>query len=234
MAEKKIVSCTWGEPESCFGCINQNKLHCRWKFDDLLIFNVLTLPVMFGALAGTVAIGLAQHAWWPMIAYILSFPLMLGVAETRVLCSHCPFYAQDGKVLHCLANHGLLKIWHYHPEPMSRLEKRIFIGIFVAFVLMPMGILGYNIVFFSLHYAQYGIITLIFAVCLFVLTALSFASLGTVLLKRICAVCINFSCPLNRVEKENVDAYLRKNPAMKQAWKEKGYRIDFEEGDKKP
>jgi hypothetical protein len=47
-----------------------------------------------------------------------------------------------------------------------------------------------------------------------------------VLLKRRCAKCINFSCPLNRVPKEVVDDFLNRNPIMKKAWEKAGYRLN--------
>lgn len=34
---------------------------------------------------------------------------------------------------------------------------------------------------------------------------------------------INFSCPLNTVEKRIVDEYLRRNPATREAWEKSGY-----------
>jgi hypothetical protein len=36
---------------------------------------------------------------------------------------------------------------------------------------------------------------------------------------------VNFSCPLNDVPKEVVDAYLERNPVMQRAWEESGYRL---------
>ena len=41
-----------------------------------------------------------------------------------------------------------------------------------------------------------------------------------------CNHCVNFSCPLNRVPKQVVDAYLEKNPGMKEAWLNSGYKIE--------
>jgi len=46
----------------------------------------------------------------------------------------------------------------------------------------------------------------------------------TFLFTRICIKCINFSCPFNKVPKELVDLYLNKNPNMKSAWLEHGYK----------
>jgi hypothetical protein len=37
---------------------------------------------------------------------------------------------------------------------------------------------------------------------------------------------VNFSCPLNNVPKELVDAYLVKNLIMKEAWEASGYKLN--------
>jgi hypothetical protein len=42
--------------------------------------------------------------------------------------------------------------------------------------------------------------------------------------KHVCTRCVNFSCPANGVPKEIIDAYLRRNPVMRRAWEESGYR----------
>jgi len=41
----------------------------------------------------------------------------------------------------------------------------------------------------------------------------------------ICPRCVNFSCPFNRIKKDKVDAYLRRNPVMRDAWENKGYKL---------
>jgi hypothetical protein len=38
-------------------------------------------------------------------------------------------------------------------------------------------------------------------------------------------VCIDFSCPVNAVPQSVVDAYLRRNPVMREAWEASGYRL---------
>jgi len=53
----------------------------------------------------------------------------------------------------------------------------------------------------------------------------SLISLAFIMVKYICALCINFSCPFNRVRKEQRDAYLEKNEVMKKAWVESGYKL---------
>lgn len=223
------ISCTWKETAECAGCDNEGRLNCRWKASDLYLFIATVMPAMLCCLFGTVILWIVQGIWWPTIAYVLFFPIGLGVVETRFLCSHCPYYAQEGRVLHCLANHGLLKIWRYHPEPMNRIEKNLMIlfGIFFL-VFLPGSIFGYDIWFFLNNLNQYGVATLSVIIGLAVVTLSSLFAFGFVMVKFICAACVNFSCPFNRVDKKRRDAYLRKNPVMRKAWEDNGYTLDLD------
>lgn len=221
------ISCTWKETTECAGCENEGRLNCRWKASDLILFTVTVMPAMLGCLTGTILIWIVQGIWWPTLAYVLFFPIGLGVAETRFLCSHCPFYAREGRVLHCLANHGFLKIWRYHPEPMNKLEKGLLILTGIIFLLiLPGSVFGYDIWFFFENLSRYGQAALTAVIGLSVVTVSAIIAFGFVMVKHICAACINFSCPFNRVDKKHRDAYLHKNPAMRKAWEESGYRID--------
>ncbi|MBN2050307.1 MAG: hypothetical protein JW760_07685, partial [Spirochaetales bacterium] len=65
------ISCTWKDGAACGDCENSNRLNCRWKASDLLLFLVSVLPSMLGLLAGTLLIGILQSTWWPTVAYIL-------------------------------------------------------------------------------------------------------------------------------------------------------------------
>lgn len=229
------TSCTWKTETQCFNCENRVRLNCRWKASDLLLFIVSVMPAMLGCLFGTVLIWVVQGIWWPTVAYISFFPIILGVAETRFLCSHCPYYAQEGRVLHCLANHGLLKIWRYHPEPMNRLEKVLMLILAIFFLIpMPGLIWGYDIWFFSENFSQYGQTTWIAVIGLAVITMFSLLAFAFVMVKHICALCINFSCPFNRVNKPLRDAYLERNPVMRKAWEETGYRLGQITDEKQP
>jgi hypothetical protein len=225
-------SCTWKDETQCRDCVNRDVLLCRWSGSDLFIFFCLVMPGMLGAIAGTVLIWMVRGAWWPFAAYLLFFPVVLGIAEARFLCCHCPYYAQEGRILHCLANHGLPKIWRYHPEPMNRLEKGLMIALIAVFLLLlPASILGYDIWFFAGHIAAYGDIALIAVISLTAVTAMSELTAAAVMAKHVCSACVNFSCPFNGVDKAHVDAYLEKNPVMRKAWEEKGYRLGAEKED---
>ena len=54
-------------------------------------------------------------------------------------------------------------------------------------------------------------------------TLLTLIAFFVVLNTHVCTRCVNFSCPLNRVPKPEVDVYLERNAAMKKAWEKGGY-----------
>ena len=49
-------------------------------------------------------------------------------------------------------------------------------------------------------------------------TILSFLTFYSLFLLTFCSKCINFSCAFNKVPKELVDEYLKRNPVIKNAW----------------
>jgi len=197
--------CTW-EPESdCAACENQDKLICRMHTGDLVQFLLLVLNIFIPAVAGMI---LAGYGTW-LVGYAAFWVFFFGFFEIRILCSHCPFYAERGFVLHCPANYGLPKFWRYHPEPMSRLEKGLLL---ISFVVL----FGYPVPFLVLG-GQY---------LLLLLTIVAGTVWLVVMLRNVCRRCVNFSCPLNRVPKEVVDSYLRRNDVMRQAWESCGYTLD--------
>jgi hypothetical protein len=61
---------------------------------------------------------------------------------------------------------------------------------------------------------------------LFVITVLGIGIWTGVLVGKLCPKCLNFSCPFNRVPKDVVDAFLRRNLVMRRAWEAKGYELD--------
>ena len=141
---------------------------------------------------------------WMFVFWIFFF----GFWEIKILCSHCPYYAKEGGFLECNANAMCPKIWKYNPVPINRWEKfQLVIGFTILF--------GYPI-YFSIIGEQYlwaGLATLG--------TIVFFVILG----RYTCSKCVNFSCILNRVPKELVDEYLKKNEVMRKAWEKAGYKI---------
>lgn len=195
------LPCTWQPPSVCQGCETQGKLMCRFDRQDMVNFLMMILPFGVTAIAGTIRAG---YGWYLLLwlAYSLFF---FFVWEAGVLCRHCPYWAEAGKILHCHANYGVIKLWKYQPEPMSRLDK-------IQFGFGGMLWVGFPFPFLLLG-GEY----------LLALIGVSAAISGMFLLRRnVCARCVNFSCPLNAVPGQLVDVYLRLNPQIRAAWEAGG------------
>jgi hypothetical protein len=178
---------------------------CRYKNRDLLNFMTIAIPYMAAVTIGAILGGYGYYLFlW--LVYMLGF---FFVWEARILCSHCPYWANPGRILECHANSGVFKIWKFNPTPMSKSEKNQFIIgalIWMAFPF-PFVLLG----------GQYW---------LAVVGLISAVSAVMILHYNVCRRCVNFSCPLNNVPKELVDAYLKRNPIMLAAWTASGYQLD--------
>jgi hypothetical protein len=219
--------CTWDEQADCSNCRSHGKLVCKWDKKILGGFHGIAWPPIIIIIIGIVFVGILTGVWWPLIAYIVYFFLMFGVFEIRFLCSHCPYYAEDGKILHCLANHGSYKFWSYHPEPLNRFEKfMMYFLIGTIFFAFPLFIMGYGIWYLSLNYADYGLISLLGLIGIIVASMASAVSFISTLKIFFCPNCVNFSCPLNTVPKPVIDEYLKRNEIMKEAWEKSGWKID--------
>jgi len=177
---------------------------CRFDRRDLVAFAVDFLPFGIAVVAGLIrsGLGLCLLGWF---AYWIVF---FFVWEARVLCSHCPYWAAEGRVLRCHANYGVIKIWKYRPGPMSKWEKAQFVPGVALFVGFPLVLL--------LAGGEY-------VLALVALAGAVSASFN--LWRHSCSRCVNFSCPANHVPKQLVDAYLRRNPVMRAAWEATGYRL---------
>jgi hypothetical protein len=191
-------TCT-NQPESvCEGCTLGPRLMCRYEFRDTLHFFAIVLPFFVASIGGMIAAG---FGWWLVgwLGYMLFF---FFVWEARVLCSHCPYWAEEGRILHCHANYGVIKIWRYHPEPMSRAEQVQFIVGVLIFLLYP-------VVFTAVggEYLPAGV------------ALVGAGVFGYLLYREICSRCVNFSCPLNNVPEEVRKSYLERNEEMRVAWR---------------
>lgn len=197
--------CTWRGASDCEGCDIHGLVKCRHNWSDLLAFVLLSFT---GFLPAGIGMYNAGYGWW-LLGWIGFALFFFNLWETKILCSHCPFYATEGITLACIANHGCLKPWKYNPAPMSRFEKIQFL--FAALVLtgtpFPFLIMGKQ----------------------WLMLALALVGMSAWILnlrRNVCSRCINFSCPVNLVPKHVVDAYLVHNPVMMDAWISKGYRIN--------
>jgi hypothetical protein len=178
---------------------------CRFDTGDLVSFLINFLPIAIVAVAGVIRAGYG----WYLLGWLAFSLFFFFVWEARVLCRHCPYWAEEGRVLHCHANHGVIKIWKYEPGPMTTSEQ-------VQFLLGALILVAYPMVFMLVS-GEY----LLVGICL----ATVFAG-GFNLKRNVCGRCVNFSCPANSVPKPVVDGYLRRNPEMRKAWEATGYRLD--------
>jgi hypothetical protein len=170
----------------------------------MVSFLMNVLPFGVTAIAGTIRAGYG----WYLLLWLAYSLLFFFVWEARILCRHCPFWAGEGRVLRCHANYGVIKIWRYQPGPMSKSER-------VQFVVG--GLLWIGFPFVSLLLGKEYLLALIG------LAATVSAAFN--LKRNTCSRCVNFSCPLNSVPRQIVDAYLVRNPSMRAAWEASGYRL---------
>lgn len=185
--DKPLATCL---AKTCAGCALADRVHCHFAARDLVPFLATFLPAFFVGGAGVFQVG----AWWlapwgvMMIAYF-------GLVEIRVMCSHCPHYAEPGSSLQCWANYGSPRLWKYRPGPMSAAEKVVFLGGFGL-------VWGYPLAFLLADAAW-----LLLAV--YLLTSVTFS---TVLQRFYCSQCMNFACPLNTVDGSVRAAFRARNP----------------------
>jgi len=200
-----FLPCTLRPLSICRECQARKKLMCRFDSKDMVNFFMIILPFGVTVFAGTISAG---YGWYLFLwlAYSLFF---FFIWEARVLCRHCPYWAEAGTILYCHANYGVIKIWKYQPGPMSKPEK-------IQFVVGALLMIGFPFPFLLLG-REY----------LLALIGASAAISGIFILRRnVCTRCINFSCPMNDVPKQLVDTYLRRNPKIQKAWEASGYRVD--------
>ena len=223
--ETEPVTCTWADESGCIGCELQGKLNCRWDGKLLRFFLLNQVPSLVLAFFGIALTAVLTGSWWALVAYAILCIALWGFGiETRFLCSHCPYYAEDGRTLHCLALHGSRKLWRYRPEPMNRLEKTVMAVFFSLLLLFPVLVEAYGIWFMSVNYAGFGSIALLGMIGVALATIMAGLQFVYILIRDFCSRCVNFSCPLNRVPRSMVSAYLERNPVMKEAWLESGYK----------
>ncbi len=185
--EKPLATCVTG---NCAGCPVAEELHCHFRFRDLAHFMLISAPS--GLLGGA---GIYHISGWMLALWFLMIVGYFGFLEIRVLCSHCPHYAEPGRTLKCWANYGATKLWRYRPGPMSVGEKFLFLAGLIT-------IFGYPLIFMLLGGQWFLLIVYIVAVAGFFMTLRMF----------LCTQCMNFACPLNLVEDETRAQFRERNP----------------------
>ncbi len=190
---KPIATC---KAEDCAGCPVEGRIHCHFGPGDLVYFLAISLPGLLVGGAGVLAAGVWHLVLW--IAVIVGF---FGFVEIRVMCAHCPHYAERGRTLGCWANYGAPKLWPYRPGPMSAVEKVIFFAGLAAIWGYPLP----PLVTFGKWF-------------LLVLYALTNAGFFLTLRRFLCARCMNFACPLNAVDGPTRELFFQRNPSVARHW----------------
>ncbi len=198
-----IATCT---STDCKNCSSSDSVHCHFRPVELIHFLLMALPSFLIGGAAAYTQGPAHLFIW--IGIIIGY---FGFIEIRVMCSHCPHYAEEGSTLTCWANHGSPKLWKYRPGPMSVMEKIVFLGGFVI-------VWGYPLPFFV-------VTGLWFLLALYILTTTGFF---LTLKMFLCSQCMNFACPLNGVSESARLQFFERNPIVATAWGHKRTTADPE------
>lgn len=194
---KPLATC---QSDSCDDCAVSGHLHCHFSLKDWIHFLLIAFPPFF--LGGA---GINQVNGWFLFPWIIFIIAFFGFIEIRVMCSHCPHYAEDVTSLKCWANYGSPKWWKYRPGPMTFLEKTIFFGGFII-------VWGYPLPYLII--GNYFFLLIVYTMT----TGGFFMTLSHFL----CTQCINFACPLNRVDEKMRNQFLAKNPSVAKAWGKDG------------
>jgi len=203
------------EDSSCENCSVNGKLMCSFNVKDTIYFVVPVLSVWVTWILGLISGFFSGKINLPLlivfsVGYIGYLIVFFQFWENKILCSHCPYYAfEEDKYVKCYANYGIYKAWKYNPAPMSSSEKIQFLISIALFSIIPL------ILFIITELYLFFWISLVLSLIWFI--SMHFLS---------CSKCPNFSCPLNNVSKEVVDAYLKHNSIMRKAWEDQGYIIE--------
>jgi hypothetical protein len=194
---RPLTTCT---AETCDGCPVSKEVHCHFHGRDLAAFLFAFLPSFFVGGTGIYRVS----PWWliPWAAMVFGY---FGFVEIRVMCSHCPHYAEPGKSLQCWANYGSPRLWKYRPGPMTTAEK-------ITFESGLLLIFGYPLVFLLVGLQW----------ILLVVFSLTAASFYVTLRHSYCSQCMNFACPLNNVGTQVRAEFFSRNPAVAKAWGQSG------------
>lgn len=202
--------CIWQNGTDCGDCGLAKILFCKpsstYRLYFALPFFAALIPAVIGiATSGySLAVSLGFFAGW--FGYAFFF---LNVWESRMLCNHCPWYANDEElVLHCPIDVGKLKTGRFDPRPLTRGHKLQFLIGAGLLLIAPLPMLAAAGKWIYLGCTVGGEILW-----------------AAITQTKVCTACINFSCPLNRVDAALRNQFLDRNPVLREAW-EKAGRMD--------
>jgi len=184
--------------KDCQICPLQKTLQCHFRGKDLARFFLIAFPPFI--LGG---IGISKRNVWMLIPWIALCLSYFGLIEIKVMCSHCPHYAEpEINTLKCWANYGSPKLWKYQPGPMTEGEQFIFFAGLVA-------IAGYPFTFLII--GSQWILLIIFI--------LTVSGMAFFMSRLMCSRCMNFACPFNHVDQNTRKAFFKRNPTIARTWK---------------
>ena len=190
---KPIATCT---SSSCDDCPVSPQVHCHFQLRDYLFFLILSSP---GFIVGGAAV--YRVSGWALLFYGIIAIGFFGFLEIRVMCSHCPHYAEAGATLTCWANHGSPKLWRYRPGPMSNAENLLFFAGLIT-------IWGFPLPYLLLSHAWLLLVVYLIVNAMFFMMLKHF----------FCSKCMNFACPLNCVDDTAKTLFLQRNPSVAAHW----------------
>jgi hypothetical protein len=218
MEKNPFNLCTLDPNSNCKKCIIRGKLDCKLdknqqKTSIKTVFSFLIIAVL-----GLIVTGFFTKIWWFLIIYLIFIILFFSVIEIRINCTHCPYYAENKKFLNCPGNNFLPKIWKFNPKPIRPIEK---IGTILGFAfigIFPIVSELYGTWFIISTNLNLNLSRIVVIIALVIVTIISFLVFISLFLLKYCPKCINFSCKFNKVPKELVDEYLKRNPVIRDAW----------------
>ncbi|MFX0184273.1 MAG: hypothetical protein ACFE95_14415 [Candidatus Hodarchaeota archaeon] len=210
-------NCIANEDSNCSECDLKAHLICRvdknfankFSFGNT-VYRVVAFAILFFA-------GILTNQPWLMPVYLGGLILTFFILESRLLCSHCPFYEKEGKVLKCWALRRMPKLWSYNPGPITKVERITMLSLGAFIDLFPLvGIVWGLLAFFKNPDGRFLIgFLLIILTIIFIFVMVYFTR---VLLGHACKKCPNFSCAMNKTPSNIIEAFLDKNTVMKKAW----------------
>ena len=175
--------------ESCENCDVANLITCHFNMGQLLRFMLFFLPLFIVA-----GMGIYYYKAVLLIPWIILIIAFFLFIEVRVMCSHCPHYAEPTITsLKCWANYGAPKLWKYRPTPMSFWEKFVFLSGFIVLAGYP-----FVVILLSKNYLLLFVFILLLLIAFFALRLFY------------CNHCFNFACPSNRVDPTIQQKFIQK------------------------
>ncbi len=211
--------CTLDPNSNCNKCKNKGKLDCKLDKNQQKISMKTVFSFIIIATFGLIITGKITNFWWLLLIYIIFIVLFFFIIEIKLNCSHCPYYAENKKFLNCPGNNFFPKIWKYNPKPISPIEK---FGSFLGFAFLgcfPIASELYCIWFILSIDPNSNIYKILGSLVILITTIISYLVFISLFLLKFCPKCINFSCQFNKVPKDLVDEYMKRNPVIRDAWK---------------